>query len=411
MPSAEIIAVGTELLTPDKSDTNSLWLTSKLNEIGVEVKLKTVVGDDPLRLEEAISDAYKRSDLVITTGGLGPTEDDITRACGAAAIGKELVFHEELLEELKHKFKAFGYEMPERNRQQAYLIEGAKVLPNPNGSAVGMMHYTGGKALVLLPGPPREMKPMFSDHVLPTMAEDFDGVVVLRQSLRVTGLGESKLDEIISPIYTAFKNPVTSTLFSRTDIEVQLTATAATKEEAESLNNELAKKIAGKLGDSVFSMNGEPMEVVVGRMLLEKGKSLAVAESCTGGLVSKRLTDVPGSSGFLLEGCVTYSNNAKMARLGVPSMTLDSHGAVSAETAEAMAVGMRETAGSDVAVSITGIAGPGGGTEGKPVGTVFVGYADTESVFSKRLHLPGDRNLVRWRSSQAALDCVRRQLL
>ncbi len=410
MTVAEIIAVGSELLTPDKTDTNSLWLTERLNEIGVEVKLKTIVGDDPMRLEEAVRDAFGRSDIVITTGGLGPTEDDITRRVTATAVGRELVFKDELLDELKRKFKSFGYEMPEKNRQQAFLIEGSDPLPNPNGSAVGMIFRENSKSLVVLPGPPRELKPMFLDHVLPLLTPDIETVVVRRKTLRVTGYGESKLDELIAPIYTKYENPVTSMLFSKTDIAVQFTATANTRKEADKLNEKLAEEVCEVLGDAVFSRNGEPMEAVVGKMLADRGLTISIAESCTGGLVAKRLTNTAGSSAYFLEGAVTYSNDAKTRALGVPKETVVSCGAVSAEVAEAMAVGMRERSGSDLAVSITGVAGPGGGSDEKPVGTVFIGFSDKVSCFSKKIHLPGDRNLIRWRSSQAALDCVRRQI-
>ncbi|QQS42337.1 MAG: competence/damage-inducible protein A [Acidobacteriota bacterium] len=411
MQTAEIVAIGSELLTPTKTDTNSLWLTELLNEIGIEVKLKTIVGDDELRLEETVRDALARSDIVITTGGLGPTEDDITRRVTAKAIGLELVFRDDLLDHLRERFKAFGYEMPERNRQQAYVIEGSTVLPNPNGSAVGMMVEKDGKRLIVLPGPPRESRPMFTEHVLPGLNETSGEVAVRRKRIMVSGLGESKLDELIAPIYKEYENPVTAVLFSRTEVEVQLTATAKTAEEADAINEELAGKIVGKLGIAVFSLDGEAMEEVVGRLLLQKGATLAVAESCTGGLVGERITEVPGSSDYFLEGFITYSNEAKTRQIGVPAELIEEHGAVSQEVAEAMAKGARETAGTDYAVSTTGIAGPGGGTPEKPVGTVFVGISDKEGEKSIGLTLPGDRHLIRWRTSQAALDLLRRSIL
>ncbi len=273
-----------------------------------------------------------------------------------------------------------------------------------------MIFRENSKSLVVLPGPPRELKPMFLDHVLPLLTPDIETVVVRRKTLRVTGYGESKLDELIAPIYTKYENPVTSMLFSKTDIAVQFTATANTTKEADKLNEKLAEEVCEVLGDAVFSRNGEPMEAVVGKMLAERGLTISIAESCTGGLVAKRLTNTAGSSAYFLEGAVTYSNDAKTRALGVPKETVVSCGAVSAEVAEAMAVGMRERSGSDLAVSITGVAGPGGGSDEKPVGTVFIGFSDKVSCFSKKIHLPGDRNLIRWRSSQAALDCVRRQI-
>jgi len=411
MLTAEIIAVGSELLTPERTDTNSLWLTEKLNEIGVEVKLKTIVGDDEMRLEETIRDAVKRSDIVITTGGLGPTEDDVTRQVSAKAIDRELVYHTELEDDLRTRFERWGREMPEINKRQAYVIDGSDVLPNPNGSAVGMFARVGEKFLAVLPGPPRENQPMFIDHVLPHLKEVAGTVFVKRRNLRVVGLGESALDEAIAPIYTAYKSVQTSILFNKTEVEVQISATDTDETAAKRTADELADKVVEKLGVAVFSFNGETMEEVVGKLLTERGLTVSLAESCTGGLIAERLTDVPGSSKYFLEGAVTYSNGAKISRLGVKSETLDRFGAVSAETAEEMAVGMRERAQTDFAVSITGIAGPDGGSEEKPVGTVFIALADAEGVRSMKFVFPGDRYLIRWRSSQAALDFLRRRIL
>ena len=411
MLTAEIIAVGSELLTPERTDTNSLWLTEKLNEIGIEVKLKTIVGDDEMRLEETIRDAVKRSDIVITTGGLGPTEDDVTRQVSAKAIDRELVYHTELEDDLRTRFERWGRKMPEINKRQAYVIDGSDVLPNPNGSAVGMFARVGEKFLAVLPGPPRENQPMFIDHVLPHLKKVAGTIFVKRRNLRVVGLGESALDEAIAPIYTAYKSVQTSILFNKTEVEVQISATDTDEAAAKRTADELADKVVEKLGVAVFSFNGETMEEVVGKLLTERGLTVSLAESCTGGLIAERLTDIPGSSKYFLEGAVTYSNGAKISRLGVKSETLDRFGAVSAETAEEMAVGMRERAQTDFAVSITGIAGPDGGSEEKPVGTVFIALADAEGVRSMKFVFPGDRYLIRWRSSQAALDFLRRRIL
>ena len=411
MLSAEIIAIGSELLTPDKTDTNSLWLTAKLNEIGIEVKLKTVVGDDEERLEETIRDAIGRSDIVITTGGLGPTEDDITRKISAKALDRKLVFKEELLEDLRVRFRAYGYEMPEKNRSQAYLIEDASVLPNPNGSAVGMLAEMDRKYLVVLPGPPREMRPMFRDYILPRLEDSAGEISVKRKTLKVSGMGESALDELIAPIYKAYENPQTAILFNKTAIDIQLTARGRSEKEADAFNEVLSAKIAEKLGKAVFSKNGEKMEEVVGSLLSERDETVSLAESCTGGLIGQRLTNVSGSSSYFIEGAITYSNEAKIRTLGVPRDLIKTHGAVSAEVAEAMAEGMRKKAGTDYSISVTGVAGPTGGTKEKPVGTVFIGYSSEFETKSLRLKLPGDRNLVRWRSSQAALDYLRRKLL
>ncbi|MEO7673041.1 MAG: competence/damage-inducible protein A [Pyrinomonadaceae bacterium] len=432
MLSAEIIAVGSELLTPEKTDTNSLWLTGKLNEIGVEVKLKTIVGDDEARLEETIRDAIKRSDIVITTGGLGPTEDDVTRQVSGRAVGRELIYHDEIEADLRERFRRWGREMPEINKRQAFVIDGAEILPNPNGSAVGMMVViesvrTGrsldsrqdagftsadaGVTFVVLPGPPRELKPMFETFVLPKLKEKAGEIYVKRRVLKVSGMGESAVDELIAPIYKTVENVQTSILFSKSEIEIHLSAQAQTEREADATLQALTAKIGDTLGTAVFSVNGEKMEEVVGRMLTERGETLALAESCTGGLIAMRLTDVPGSSAYFVEGAVAYSNKAKIRSLGVSQEMLESHGAVSAETAEAMAAGIRERSGADYGISVTGIAGPDGGSAEKPVGTVFVGFADRTSRRSLKLTLPGDRYLIRWRSSQASLDYLRRQML
>ncbi len=411
MLSAEIIAVGSEMLTPDRTDTNSLWLTGKLNETGIEVMLKTIVGDDEARLEETIKDALKRSDLVITTGGLGPTEDDVTRQVSARAVGRELVYRDELEADLRERFRRWGRDMPEINRRQAFVIDGAEVLPNPNGSAVGMLLPLEGKFLAVLPGPPREMRPMFENFVLPELKEAAGGVLVRRRILRVSGMGESAVDEAIAPIYRSYPDVQTSILFSRVEIEIHLNIRTESAEKGDAVLDELANKIADALGPAVFALNGETMEEIVGNMLNWSGKTLAVAESCTGGLIAMRLTEVPGSSAYFMEGAVTYSNDAKVRTLGVSGVTIQANGAVSSQTAEEMAKGMRERAGTDLAVSVTGIAGPGGGSEEKPVGTVFIGYADVSGTRSMQFVFPGDRELIRWRASQAALDYLRRQMI
>jgi nicotinamide-nucleotide amidase len=411
MLSAEIIAIGSELLTPEKTDTNSLWLTEKLNEIGIEVKLKTIVGDDELRLEETIRDAVERSDVIITTGGLGPTEDDITRQISAKAIGRKLIFHEALVEDLRERFRRWGREMPEINKRQAYVIEGAEILPNPNGSAVGMLARIEAKVLVVLPGPPRELKPMFETGVLLELKKLAGEIFVKRKILRVSGMGESAVDEAIAPIYKSFEHVQTSILFNRTEIEIHLRAQSGSESEAENTLEELAGLIGKKLGEAVFATNGELMEEVVGSLLAENGKTLSVAESCTGGLIGERLTDVSGSSKYFIQGVIAYANEAKIATLNVSPSIIETRGAVSAETAEAMAKGMRELAQTDYAISVTGIAGPSGGSEEKPIGTVFIGYADETRVKSVKILLPGDRYLIRWRASQAALDYLRRQIL
>jgi len=411
MLTAEIIAIGSELLTPSRTDTNSLWLTEKLNGSGIEVKLKTIVGDDDARLEETIRDALKRSSVVITTGGLGPTEDDITRKIAARAMGRRLMLDEKVLENIRARFLSFGRSMPEINSRQAMVIEGAEVLDNPHGTAPGMYIEHEGRAVVLLPGPPREMRPMFESFVQPKLAAKAGDVRVVRRTLRVAGMGESAVDERIAPIYTQYKNPQTTILFNQSEIEIHLTAQGKTEAEAELLLDGLAGQIEERLGHAIFAFRGEKMEEVVGLRLAVGGFTLAVAESCTGGLIAGRLTDVPGSSVYFKEGVVAYSNEAKIRSLGVGAELIMRHGAVSALVAEAMAEGVRRRADTDFGLSVTGIAGPGGGTEEKPVGLVFIALADDAHTEHRKLMIPGDRHLIRWRASQAALDLLRRRLI
>jgi nicotinamide-nucleotide amidase len=411
MLTAEIIAIGSELLTPSRTDTNSLWLTEKLNGSGIEVKLKTIVGDDDARLDETIRDALKRSSVVITTGGLGPTEDDITRKIAARAMVRRLMLDEKVLENIRARFLSFGRSMPEINSRQAMVIEGAEVLDNPHGTAPGMYIEHEGRAVVLLPGPPREMRPMFESFVQPKLAAKAGDVRVVRRTLRVAGMGESAVDERIAPIYTQYKNPQTTILFNQSEIEIHLTAQAKTEAEAELLLDGLAGQIEERLGHAIFAFRGEKMEEVVGLRLAVGGFTLAVAESCTGGLIAGRLTDVPGSSVYFKEGVVAYSNEAKIRSLGVDAELIMRHGAVSAPVAEAMAEGVRRRADTDFGLSVTGIAGPGGGTEEKPVGLVFIALADDAHTEHRKLMIPGDRHLIRWRASQAALDLLRRRLI
>ena len=409
--TAEIIAIGSELLAPDRTDTNSLWLTEQLNRLGIEVKLKTIVGDDDARLEEAIKDATRRSKVVITTGGLGPTEDDITRKVTARALGRRLLLDEDLLAWLRQRFQSFGVVMPERNSRQAMVIEDAEVLPNPNGTAPGMFIDHNGTAIVLLPGPPREMKPMFENHVASRLASRAGSQKVLRRMLRVAGMGESAVDERIAPVYSQYENPQTTILFNQSEIEVHLTARGRTEADAEALLDRLSEQIEERLGNAIFAFAGETMEQVVGLKLSVGGYTLAVAESCTGGLLAQRLTEIPGSSKYFIEGVVTYSNDAKTRALGVEPILLLEHGAVSAPVAEAMAEGIRKRADTDFGLAITGIAGPGGGSEDKPVGLVYIALASESGTEHRKLNLPGDRHLVRWRASQAALDLLRRRLI
>ncbi|HEY6331483.1 MAG TPA: competence/damage-inducible protein A [Blastocatellia bacterium] len=411
MMNSEIIAIGSELLTPFRTDTNSLWLTGRLNSIGIEVKLKTIVGDDESRLEEAIREALRRSDAIISTGGLGPTEDDITRKVFARVTGRQLIIDYDVLAEIRNKFSSRGYQMTPNNERQALVPNGATVLANPKGTAPGLKLLQDGKLIVLLPGPPREMKPMFDDYVMPDLEKMSRGTRLSTRTLKVTGLGESALDELISPIYKEYSNPATTILFTDSDLEIHLTAQAETSGRAEELVDELADKLSDKLGANLYSADGETIEQVIGQRLAMKGYTISTAESCTGGLIGERITRVPGSSEYYLGSIVSYTIEVKTRLLGVPPELIESRGVVSGEVAEAMARGVKERMGSTIAVSTTGVAGPGGATEGNPVGTVYVGIADDVGSSNRRMNLFGDRHLIRWRASQAALDMVRRRYL
>lgn len=411
MLNAEIIAIGSEMLTPFRIDTNSLWLTERLNAIGVEVRLKTIVGDDEGRLEEAIRDALRRSQIVISTGGLGPTEDDITRKIFARVLKRQLVLHDSILEKIRARFAHRGVPMPAINERQALIMEGATILGNDNGTAPGMMLREGECTVILLPGPPREMRPMYQALVEPVLRKHVGDVFILRRKLSIFGLTESGTDELAAPIYTRYTNPSTTILFKNGQIELHLTAQAGSEAAAQGLLDELGGQLEEVLGDVVYSRTDETLVEVVGERLRWRGYTVATAESCTGGLLAGRLTEVPGSSEYFNEGVVTYSNEAKTARLGVSAELIEKHGAVSDEVACAMAKGVRALAQSTFGIGITGIAGPGGGTVEKPVGLVFIALADDEGVQSIRLTFSGDRHFVRTLSVNAALDLLRRRII
>jgi nicotinamide-nucleotide amidase len=410
MLNAEIIAIGSEMLTPFRADTNSLWLTERLNAMGIDVKLKTIVGDDEARLEEAVGDALRRSEIIISTGGLGPTEDDITRKIFARVLNRQLILNEAILEKIRARFARRGMEMPEINARQALIMSGAQLLENDNGTAPGMLIQEGKCTVVLLPGPPREMRPMFDSQVAPVLKERSVDLLIIRRKLSIFGLSESRTDEIAAPIYTKYTNPSTTILFKDGQIELHLTAQARDEAEAGRLLDELAGPLDEALGDYIFSRRDETLEEVVGDLLKRNGYTLATAESCTGGLLAGRITDIPGSSEYFLEGAVTYSNEAKMRSLGVPEKMIEDHGAVSEEVAMAMAGGIRELAGSTFGIGITGIAGPSGGTAEKPVGLVYIALADDARISAKKFVFPGDRQFIRTLSVNAALDILRRRI-
>ncbi|MBK6799050.1 MAG: competence/damage-inducible protein A [Acidobacteria bacterium] len=410
MLNAEIIAIGSEMLTPFRVDTNSLWLTERLNSLGIDVKLKTVVGDDESRLEEAIRDALRRSEIIISTGGLGPTEDDITRKIFARVLKRHLVLNDEILERLRTRFARRNMPMPEINSRQALVMEGAEILANRNGTAPGMMIQEGKCTVVMLPGPPREMRPMFDEAIAPVLKQRVGDLVILRRKFSIFGLTESRTDELAAPVYLKFKNPVTTILFKDGQIELHLTAQARKSADAEKLLDELGGQIDEVLGEYIFSRRDETLEEVVGDLLRARGYTISTAESCTGGLVAGKITEVAGSSDYFLEGVVSYSNESKIRILGVPEAMIIEHGAVSEPVAKAMAEGVRKLANSTYGIGITGIAGPGGGTEEKPVGLVYIALADDTQTTVRKLIFPGDRQFIRTLAVNSALDLVRRRI-
>jgi nicotinamide-nucleotide amidase len=407
---AEIIAIGSELLTPDHLDTNSLYLTRRLNESGCEVHLKTIVGDELEDIIRTLHEALQRSDLIILSGGLGPTEDDRTRAAAAQALGHPMHQDERILEAMRQKFAARGFQMNKINERQAEVILGAESLDNPHGTAPGMWLVENGRYLALLPGPPRELQSMFESQVLPRILNLAGNRRLAHQSFHVTGITESELDARIAPIYTAYPQIRTTVLAGTRHITVRLTQWVEDGEDEAALR-ELSAKIQTELGDAIFSSSGESMEEVIGRLLRQSGQTLAVAESCTSGMLGMNITRVPGSSDYFRGGVLCYSNDAKMELCGVPSELLEKHGAVSAEVAESLACGVRNALHSSIGLSITGIAGPGGGSAEKPVGLVYIGISDGIHTASRHRIMPGDRETIRERSTYLALSWLRRFLM
>ncbi len=411
MADAEIIAVGSELLTPDRIDTNSLWLTAQLNELGVEVRRKVVVGDDRELLAAAVCQSLSEVSIVILSGGLGPTEDDITREAVSQALGRPLVFRQDLLDALTGRFERLQRKMADNNRRQTFVIEGAEPLPNGRGTAAGQWFESNGKVVMLLPGPPHELQAMFTGECMPRLRRKLPPQVIRTRFYRVAGMGESDLDQLISPVYKPYANPTTTILAGAGDIQIHLRAHAETEPEANALLDAVGPPIEKLLGDRIYSRNGASLEEVVGEQLRARRATLSVAESCSGGLLGGRITSVRGSSDYFAGGFLVYTDRMKTELLGVTPELLAEHTAVSEECARAMAEGARLRTGSTFAVSVTGEAGPESQT-GAPVGTVIIGYAAPGvEPQAKRYLLFGDRNGVRARAAQWALDELRRKLL
>jgi nicotinamide-nucleotide amidase len=408
--NAEIIAVGSELLTPERLDTNSLFLTEQLNGLGVEVVAKMVIGDDVARLADAVRGAASRSELTILTGGLGPTEDDVTREAVAEALGRRLIYHPEISEGIERRFRRMNRKMAEINQRQAYVIEGAEALANGNGTAPGQWIEDSGRVVALLPGPPPELKPMFLCECLPRLERLVPRQAIRTRVYRVAGMPESDLDQLIAPVYKQYSNPVTTILAAPGDIQIHLRARCAEEQEAEALLAEVGPRIEALLGGRIYSRNGDPLEAVAGERLRARGATLSVAESCTGGLLAERITSIPGSSDYFVGGFLVYSNRMKTELLGVDAALLAAHGAISEPVAEVMALGARRRADSTFGLSITGVAGPAGGTEAAPVGTVVIGLAGPDGCRAHRFRFLGDRARVRALAAQNALDLLRREL-
>jgi nicotinamide-nucleotide amidase len=412
---AAVLAVGSEMLTPLRVDTNSLFITEQLNAIGIDVVFKGVVGDDRAELATAVRTALSRVDLLVLSGGLGPTDDDVTREVVADVLGLRLGEQESITERIRQRFASRGWTMPEINRRQAMVPEGASVLDNPNGTAPGLWLEEDGRIVLLLPGPPRELKPMLRSVIEARLAPRCGPTTLLRRIVRITGRTESHTDEALQPLYTEWNRaavPLSATILAALgQIELHLSACADDRDAVERALDRGVAQVQEELGADAYSTDGRPLEQVVGDLLVARGLRIGVAESCTGGLITSRLTDVPGSSRYVDRSVVTYSNEAKVAMLRVPEALLAEHGAVSEPVALAMADGIRSMAGVDVGVGVTGIAGPGGGTPEKPVGMVCLAALTRGVSRVRTARFIGEREQIKFQASQAALDMVRRLLL
>lgn len=412
---AEIIAIGSELLTPFRQDTNSLYLTEKLNQLGVEVIFKTIVGDSRENLISAANCALSRSEIVIFMGGLGPTEDDLTREAVAEVLGLELRRDPEIVARIEQRFAAHGWKMAANNLKQADVIAGAAVLANANGTAPGQWisgKFEGKeKIIMLLPGPPHELKALFEEQCMDRLRAKLPRQFIATRELKITGMGESACDARVSPIYKNSPDVQTTILAGAGEIQLHLRSRGSSLEAAQQRVDRLVDEIEAELGDCVFSDNGDSMEQIVGYFLQMRNATLAVAESCTGGLLAERITSVSGSSRYFLGGAVVYSNELKTDFADVPAHMIEKYGAVSGQVAAALAEGIRYRCGATLGLGITGVAGPTGGTAEKPLGLVFHALASDTGTEMIERKFPGDRKRIRWFASQQALDMVRRKLM
>lgn len=411
---AEIVATGTELLLGETLNTSVHFLTGKLSSLGIEVDYHTTVGDNSERLEQVLRQAIERTDLLVTTGGLGPTVDDLTKELVAKVLDIKMELDPSSLEQIKQFFGRRKAPMPLNNEKQAYFPQNSKILPNPIGTAPGAIIEKNGKTVIILPGPPFEMTPMFNTYVWPELQKNIDPNAerMNERVLKVFGMGESAIEEVLADLMS-LTNLSMSLLAKRAEMHIRLVARSSRKmsTEADEVLNRAEEEIRRRLGNKVFGRDQETMIGIVGQLLKNQQLTIATAESCTGGLLGASLTQEPGSSGFYLGGVISYSNSLKQGLLGVNEESLLKYGAVSEEVASEMAEGIRSKVGADLAISTTGIAGPGGGTDQKPVGLVYVGLATAKGVQVEKIQLYGERESVRQLTVQAALNRVRVHML
>lgn len=407
---AEIITVGTEILLGDIVNTNSQFLAKELASIGVEVYYQETVGDNETRLLNLLEEAFKRSDIVITTGGLGPTNDDITKEIAAKYFNQELVFYSDIWENIKSYFEKLGLKPTENNKKQAYFPKDCIILDNPNGTAPGVILKKENKMIILLPGPPKEMIPMFNNKVK-SYLQSLTDYKLVSKTLRFIGIGESELEEKLIDIINSQSNPTIAPYAKENEVTLRITAKSKDDEKANDLIKSIEEKIKDRVGKYIYGYDDITLEETVAKLLVKNNMTIAVSESCTGGMVSSKLIDYPGISQSFIEGCVTYSNEAKMNRLGVKKETLDKYGAVSSETAIEMAVGIAKNLNTNIGLSTTGVAGPGGGTDEKPVGLVYIGIYINGDVKVKKCNFSGSRDKIRSRATNEALNLLRLELL
>lgn len=406
---AELICVGTELLMGQVTNTNARFISEQLAPSGIDIYYQTVIGDNSERLKEMILTSLSRSDTVILTGGLGPTDDDLTKETAADVFGYTLDLVPAEWDKIVSYFARSGRIPTENNRKQAMFPRSSIILPNPNGTAPGCIMEKNGKSIILLPGPPRELKPMFLNYVIPYLMRATDHILLSRE-VRIFGMGESQVTEKLNDLIKYQNNPTIASYALTGELYLRITAKCTSKDEGEMIIAPILKTIRDRLGDVVYSENGLSLAEVCHNALLERKETVAVAESCTGGLLASAFVDLAGSSDYFIEGAVTYSNDAKVRRLGVSQMTLDTVGPVSEQCAKEMAEGLLQHAGTTYALATTGIAGPGGGTDETPVGTVYVSFASRQKTVVKRLNLNGDRNRIRYVTVLNILDIFRRNL-